>query len=52
MYNWATFLYSKDWHNIVNQLYFNNFLKGFQFNLKGFNFSHSVLSNFVWPYGL
>ena len=23
VYNWATLLYSGDWHNIVNQLYFN-----------------------------
>ena len=22
-YNWVTLLYSKDWHNIVNQLYYN-----------------------------
>ena len=24
MYNWVTLLYSRNWHNIVNQLYFNN----------------------------
>ena len=23
VYNWVTLLYSRDWHNIVNQLYFN-----------------------------
>ena len=23
VYNWVTILYSRDWHNIVNQLYFN-----------------------------
>ena len=23
MYNWVTLLYSRDWHNIVHQLYFN-----------------------------
>ena len=23
MYNWVTLLYSRDWHNTVNQLYFN-----------------------------
>ena len=23
VYNWVTFLCSRDWHNIVNQLYFN-----------------------------
>ena len=23
MYNWVTLLYSRDWRNIVNQLYFN-----------------------------
>ena len=22
-YTWVTFLYSRDWHNIVNQVYFN-----------------------------
>ena len=29
MYNWVTLLYSRNEHNIVNQLYFNkkNFLK-------------------------
>ena len=23
MYDWVTLLYSRNWHNIVNQLYFN-----------------------------
>ena len=23
VYNWVTLLYSRDWHSIVNQLYFN-----------------------------
>ena len=23
VYNWVTLLYSRDWHNIVNQLYIN-----------------------------
>ena len=23
VYNWVTLLYNRDWHNIVNQLYFN-----------------------------
>ena len=23
MYNWVTFMYNRNWHNIVNQLYFN-----------------------------
>ena len=23
MYNWVTLLYSRNWHNIVNQLHFN-----------------------------
>ena len=23
MYDWVTLLYSKNWYNIVNQLYFN-----------------------------
>ena len=23
VYNWVTLLYSRDWHDIVNQLYFN-----------------------------
>ena len=23
MYNWITLLYSRNWHNIVNQLHFN-----------------------------
>ena len=23
MYNWVTMLYSRNWHNVVNQLYFN-----------------------------
>ena len=23
MYDWVTLLYGRDWHNIVNQLYFN-----------------------------
>ena len=23
VYNWVTLLYSRDWYNIVNQLYFN-----------------------------
>ena len=23
MYNWVTLLYSRNWYNIVNQLYFN-----------------------------
>ena len=27
MYDWVTLLYSRNWHNIVNQLYFN-FRKG------------------------
>ena len=27
VYKWVTLLYSRDWHNIVNQLYFNNFFK-------------------------
>ena len=25
IYDWVTLLYSQDWHNIVNQLFFNNF---------------------------
>ena len=32
MYDWATLLYSRNWHNIVNQLYFN--FKNVQKNLK------------------
>ena len=24
MYDWVTLLFSRNWHNIVNQLYFNN----------------------------
>ena len=27
MYNWITLLYSKDWHNIVNQLHVNKRIK-------------------------
>ena len=27
IYDWVTLLYSKNWHNIVNQLYFKNFKK-------------------------
>ena len=27
VYNWVTLLYSRDWHNIVNQLYVNKFKK-------------------------
>ena len=27
VYNWITLLYSKNEHNIVNQLYINKFLK-------------------------
>ena len=23
MYDWVTLLYSRNWHNIINQLYFN-----------------------------
>ena len=23
MYDWVTLLYSRNWHNIVNELYFN-----------------------------
>ena len=33
-YNWITFLYSRNWHNIVNQLYFNFFKKGIQIRTK------------------
>ena len=28
MYDWATSLYSRNWHSIVNQLYFNTKKKG------------------------
>ena len=28
-YNWITLLYSTDWHNIVNQIYFNKIKKNF-----------------------
>ena len=31
-YDWVTMLYSRNWHNIVNQLYFN--LKTVSKNLK------------------
>ena len=27
MYNWITLLYNRDYHKIVNQLYFNKSLK-------------------------
>ena len=27
VYNWVTLLYSRDWHSIVNQLYFNKKIK-------------------------
>ena len=27
MYNWITSLYSRNYHNIINQLYFNKTLK-------------------------
>ena len=27
VYNWVTLLYSRDWHNIANQLYFNKKIK-------------------------
>ena len=33
MYDWVPLLYSRNWHNIVNQLYFNNFF----FKKKTFN---------------
>ena len=27
MYDWVTLLYSRNWHNTVNQLYFKKILK-------------------------
>ena len=27
MYDWVTFLYDRNWHNIGNQLYFNKNFK-------------------------
>ena len=29
MYNWVTWLYSRNWHHTVNQLYFNKKKKSF-----------------------
>ena len=34
MYNYITLLYSRNYHNIVNQLYFNRTLKKWKISVK------------------
>ena len=43
MYNWATLLHSRDWHNTVNQL-----LYSVQFVNNSVNFSFMQLQTFVF----
>ena len=40
IYNWITLLYSRNYHNMVNQLYFNKTLKN----------EKSILAIFAFPY--
>ena len=49
MYDWVTLLYGRNWHNIVNQLYFNKkkvFLKNWG---KMLSYDKNHLEAFVEP---
>ena len=45
MYDWVPLLYSRNWHNIVNQVYFNK-----KVNRKGMKTAHILTYVSRFPY--
>lgn len=55
MHDWVTLLYSRSWHNIINQLYFNKknstiFNCWFLWKAKGANSNEGVLCGQTCPH--